>query len=135
MGTEELIDDERFKTNPLRNKNYDALKPLIDEKIKEKTTEEWKKILLDAGVPSGPINNMEMLVKDEQVLARNMIQEVEHPVAGKQHLPGIPIKMDGVSDKIRFPAPVLGQHNEEVLAERLGYSKEEIEKFKEEGVL
>lgn len=135
MGTEELIDDERFKTNPLRNKNYDELKPLIDEKIKEKTTEEWKKILLDAGVPSGPINNMEMLVKDEQVLARNMIQEVEHPVAGKQHLPGIPIKMDGVSDKIRFPAPVLGQHNEEVLAERLGYSKEEIEKFKEEGVL
>jgi CoA:oxalate CoA-transferase len=135
MGTEELIDDERFKTNPLRNKNYDALKPLIDEKIKEKTTEEWKKILLDAGVPSGPINNMEMLVKDEQVLARNMIQEVEHPVAGKQHLPGIPIKMEGVSDKIRFPAPVLGQHNEEVLAERLGYSKEEIEKFKEEGVL
>lgn len=135
MGTEELIDDERFKTNPLRNKNYDELKPLIDEKIKEKPTEEWKKILLDAGVPSGPINNMEMLVKDEQVLARNMIQEVEHPVAGKQHLPGIPIKMDGVSDKIRFPAPVLGQHNEEVLAERLGYSKEEIEKFKEEGVL
>jgi CoA:oxalate CoA-transferase len=135
MGTEELIDDERFKTNPLRNKNYDELKPLIDEKIKEKPTEEWKKILLDAGVPSGPINNMEMLVKDEQVLARNMIQEVEHPVAGKQHLPGIPIKMEGVSDKIRFPAPVLGQHNEEVLAERLGYSKEEIEKFKEEGVL
>ncbi|MBG0764341.1 MAG: CoA transferase, partial [Tissierellales bacterium] len=67
--------------------------------------------------------------------ARNMIQEVEHPVAGKQHLPGIPIKMEGVSDKIRFPAPGLGQHNEEVLAERLGYSKEEIEKFKEEGVL
>jgi len=135
METEELINDERFKTNALRNNNYDELRPLVAEQIKKKTTEEWKETLLVAGVPSGPINNMEMLVKDEQVIARNMIQEVEHPVAGKQNLPGIPIKMDGVSDEIRFPAPVLGQHSEEVLTEKLGYSKEEVEKLKEEGVL
>ncbi|MDW7668003.1 MAG: CoA transferase [Bacillota bacterium] len=135
MGTEELINDERFKTNALRNNNYDEIRPLVAEQIKKKSTEEWKKILLDAGVPSGPINNMEMLVKDDQVLARNMIQVVKHPIAGEQHLPGIPIKMDGVSDEIRFPAPILGQHSEEVLSEKLGYSKEEIEKLKEEGVL
>jgi CoA:oxalate CoA-transferase len=135
IGKEELIGDEKFKTNPLRNKNYDELRPLISEEIIKKTTEEWKKILVDGGVPSGPINNVEMLVKDEHVLARKMIQEVMHPVAGLTHIPGIPIKMNGCDDNIRFPAPVLGQHTESILSRFLGYSKEDVERIREEGVI
>ncbi len=135
MGTEELINDERFKTNPLRNQHYDELRPLVAAEIIKKTTEEWKQLLIDGGVPSGPINTVEMVVKDEQVLARNMIQEVDHPKVGMSSLPGIPVKISGVDDNIRFAAPTLGQHNEKILSEYLGYTKEEIEELKEGGVL
>jgi CoA:oxalate CoA-transferase len=135
LGREELIKDERFVTNPLRNKNYSELRPMIAEEMMKKTTEEWKKILVDGGVPSGPINNVEMIVNDEQIIARNMIQEVEHPVAGKTHIPGIPIKMSGYSDSVRFAAPVLGQHTDKILSEYLNYSEEEIAKLRGEGVV
>ncbi|MBN2285472.1 MAG: CoA transferase [Tissierellales bacterium] len=135
LKKEELISDEKYKTNPLRNKHYEELYPIIAEEIKKKTTEEWKKILVEGGVPSGPINNIEMVVNDEHVIARKMIQEIFHPVAGLTHIPGIPIKMEGCSDDIRFPAPVLGQHTEEILAKYLGYSKNEVNQMREEGII
>ena len=135
IGKEELINDKRFKTNPLRNENYNELKPIIADKIKKKTTKEWNRILVDFGVPCGPINDIGMVVNDEQVNARKMIQEILHPIAGKIKIPGIPIKISGNDDKIRHPAPTLGQHNEEVLIDKLGYSKEEIKKFKEKGII
>lgn len=130
-----LIDDERFRTNALRNENYDALRPIIDLEIRKRSTEEWKNIFNDRGIPNGPINNIEMVVNDEHVLARNMIQNVEHPIAGMTHIPGVPIKISGVSDKIRFPAPTLGQHTEKILIEYLGYSREEIEEMKNNKIL
>lgn len=135
IGREDLIVDERFKTNPLRNTNYDELRPLVAAEMVKKSTEEWKKILIDGGVPSGPINNVEMVVNDEQVLYRNMIQLIDHPTVGKTNLPGIPIKISGVDDNIRFSAPVLGQHNEKILKEYLGYSKEEVENLKKGGII
>jgi len=135
IGKEELIDDERFKTNLNRNENYEELKPIISNEIKKKTTNEWNEILVDKGVPCGPINNIEMVVNDEQVNARNMIQEIVHPTAGKIKIPGIPIKISGNDDKIRFPAPTLGQHNEEILIDKLGYKKEKVEEFKEKGII
>lgn len=135
LNREDLIMDERFKTNPLRNKNYEELRPIIAEEMVKKSTEEWRVILIDGGVPSGPINNVEMVVNDEQVNFRNMIQEIDHPTIGKSKLPGIPIKISGVDDNIRFAAPTLGQHNEKILSEYLGYSKEEVDKLKEGGVL
>lgn len=135
LGKEDLILDDRFKTNPLRNINYDELRPLVAAEMVKKSTEEWKTILIDGGVPSGPINNMEMLVNDEQVLYRNMIQIIDHPTIGKTKLPGIPVKISGVDDNIRFAAPVLGQHSEKILKEYLGYSEEEVGKLKEGGVI
>ncbi|MBU4608975.1 MAG: CoA transferase, partial [Euryarchaeota archaeon] len=135
LGVPELAKDERFVTNPLRNQNYDELRPLIAEQMLKRSTAEWKVALIEAGVPSGPINNVEMVVTDEQVLARNMIQEIDHPTIGKSKLPGIPIKISDVDDNIRFAAPTLGQHNAKILGEYLGYSEEEVEKLKEGGVL
>ena len=131
----DLAMDERFMTNPLRNKNYDYLRPLLAIEIKKKTTDAWQKIFIDGGVPSGPINNMEMVVKDEQVLARNMIQEMIHPVAGLIHLPGIPIKISDCDDNIRFSAPTLGQHTDDILSRYLGYTIDEIEKLRLEDIL
>ncbi|MDP3385924.1 MAG: CoA transferase [Eubacteriales bacterium] len=131
----DLAMDERFMTNPLRNKNYVDLRPLLAIEIKKKTTDEWQRIFIDSGVPSGPINNMEMVVKDEQVIARNMIQEILHPVAGLIHLPGIPIKISDCDDNIRFSAPTLGQHTDAILSRYLGYTNDEIEKLRLEDIL
>jgi CoA:oxalate CoA-transferase len=131
----DMASDERFMTNPLRNKNYDSLRPLLAVEIKKKTTEEWQRIFIESGVPSGPINNVEMVVKDEQVLARNMIQEVLHPVAGLMHLPGIPIKISDCDDNIRFSAPTLGQHTEDILHRYLDYSVDQIKALRDENVI
>jgi CoA:oxalate CoA-transferase len=132
---EEIVDDERFKTNPDRNKNYDELRPIIAEKMLERTTEEWNKILDDVGVPNGPINYVDKVLENEQVNARNMIVEVEHPVAGKLKMPGVAIKLSETPGKILTPAPLLGQHNQELLKEFFGYTEEEVQTLLDEGVL
>lgn len=134
-GLEALIEDERFKTNPLRNKNYEALHPMIAEKVKQKTTDAWMKLLDDAGVPNGPINTIDRVVANEQVLARDMIVEVEHPVAGRLRMPGVPVKLSETPGSIRMPAPVLGQHTVDVLEGLLGLTDEEIEILKAEKVI
>lgn len=131
IGREDLGFDERFATNPLRAKNYDELRPLIASEIVKKNTKEWQVLLDKAGVPSGPINNVEMVVNDPQVNARDMIVEVEHPVAGIIKTPGIPIKMSETPGTIREAAPVLGEDTEEVLKEMNRLSDEEIKHLKE----
>lgn len=135
LGASELIEDERFKTNPLRGENYDEMRPLIAEKFLEKTTDEWYKTLTEAGIPNGPINDIENVVNDPQVLEREMIVDVEHKKAGKTKVPGVPIKMSETQGEVKTPAPLLGEHNEEVLKKYLNLSKEEVEELKEKGII
>lgn len=134
-GLEALIEDPKFAKNPDRNKNYDELRPLIAEKMMGKTTEEWMKILDDNGVPNGPINYIDAVLEDEQVKAREMIVEVEHPIAGKLKMPGVAIKLSETPGAVVSPAPVLGQHTTEILQRFFGYSEAEIEDLYEKGVL
>lgn len=126
MGEEALGLDERFKTNPLRNENYDELRPLIEAGLKKNTVAYWYKVLTEAGVPCGPINNIEMITNDEQVKFREMIVEIEHPKAKTTHLPGAPIKMSRTKGEIKTPAPLLGEHSTEIL-KGLGYSEQDID--------
>lgn len=134
-GLESLVNDERFATNPDRNKNYDALRPLIADRLKLNKTEKWRIIFDDAGVPSGPINSVDQVIKDEQVIAREMIVEVEHPVAGKLLMPGIPIKLSETPGSIKRPAPLLGEHTEEILMEFLNFSSEDVKRLSDNKVL
>lgn len=134
MERNDLIEHELFKTNALRNNNYDTLRPLIAESIKTKTTGQWQEILDNAGVPNGPINSVDKVLEDPQVIARDMIVEVEHPVAGKLKMPGVPIKLSETPGNIRRPAPVLGQHTDEILKELLGLSDEKISELKKENI-
>lgn len=131
----ELIDDERFKTNPLRNQNYDVLRPLIAEPLTHKDTKVWQELLDNGGVPNGPINNIEKVINDPQVNAREMIVEVEHPTAGNLKMPGIPIKMSETPGSIRRPSPLLGEHNYEILNEMLGYDKKKVDELIDEKII
>ncbi len=134
-GLEDIVDDPKFSTNPERNNNYDELRPILAAKLVEKTTEEWSKIFDEAGVPNGPINYVDKVLENEQVLARDMIVEVDHPKAGKLKMPGVAIKMSDTPGGIESPAPLLGQHNRELLKEFFDYSDEKIDQLIAEGVL
>ncbi len=135
MELRELIDDPKFRTNPLRNTNYNTLKPILEATTLKKSTEEWQEILDQAGVPNGPINTIDKVIEDPQVKAREMILEMDHPTAGKLKVPGIPVKLSDTPGKIRCAAPTLGQHTEEILKEYLGYNDDEIENLRKTKVL
>jgi len=135
VGLDRLADDPRFLTNADRVKNFSELEPLINEATRKRASAEWLKLLEEAKVPCGPINDIASVVKDPQVAAREMLVEVLHPVAGALKLPGVPIKLSGTPASIAGPAPLLGQHTEEVLSGMLGMGRGEIEKLKEDGAI
>ena len=134
MESPQLASDPRFTTNALRTSNYEELRPLIASAMITKSTAEWVFILESARVPHGPINSVDKVVADPQVLAREMVVDVEHPVAGLTQLPGIPIKMDVTPGEINLPAPLLGQHTQEILSGLLGYDAEKIARLEEEDI-
>jgi CoA:oxalate CoA-transferase len=135
VGLDRLADDPRFLTNADRVKNFSELEPLINEATRKRASTELLKLLEEAKVPCGPINDIASVIKDPQVAAREMLVEVLHPVAGALKLPGVPIKLSGTPASIAGPAPLLGQHTEEVFSGVLGMGREEIEKLKEEGAI
>ena len=136
MGKPELKTDARFVTAAERVKNYKELEPLVLAWTTSLPTDDVVKQLLDAGCPAAPINTFDRLVKDPHIAgAREMFVEVDHPKAGKMKILGSHIKMSGTNPEIRTPAPLLGQHNEEVYGEMLGLTKEQIEAFRQEGVM
>ncbi|NTW31997.1 MAG: CoA transferase [Bacteroidetes bacterium] len=132
----ELVCHELFLTNKLRTHNLLELTTILDKIFIGKTADEWLDIIDKAGVPCGPINTVDKIIEDKQILSRNMIVEVEDKLAGKIKIAGNPIKMTNVPEKTtRKPAPDIGEHNVEVLSDYLGLTKQDVEKLKEEGVL
>ena len=135
IGKPEWTDDPRFATNELRLKNEVILKTLIEEYTKDKTRWEIAKLLLANDVPSAPVYNVGEAVEDEHVKAREMIVELDQPQYGKVRVAGCPIKFSETPIKTFTPAPLLGQNNEEILTNLLGYTKPQIEELKKEGVI
>jgi CoA:oxalate CoA-transferase len=111
------------------------LKEILDGVFPGKTVAQWLDCLDEAGIPCGPINNIEGLLKDPQILARDMIVEIEHPVAGHLKMPGLPIKLSETPGAVECPAPLLGQHTEEILQELLGLKTEQIQALRSKKVI
>jgi len=131
----EIACDPRYATNPQRNEHYAELRPILAEKFMTKTAEEWQPMFDKAGIPSGPINTVDRVVKNEQVVAREMILEVEHPVAGTTRVPGIPIKLSRTPGEIRMAAPVLGADTEKLLNQYLGLTSDQVAELREKQVI
>jgi crotonobetainyl-CoA:carnitine CoA-transferase CaiB-like acyl-CoA transferase len=134
IGAPELATDARFKTNVDRMKHLDALVPLIGEKLKTRSSAEWLAAFDAEGVPAGPVNKIGDTLNDPQVLARDMVVEVDHPKAGRVKALGNPIKFSATPGEVKRAAPLLGEHTREVL-EGLGYSAAEIDKLHEDGAV
>ncbi len=132
----DLLEKQEFATNALRTQHLSELISELDKTICKKTANEWVKIIDAAGIPCGPINTIDKVMADSQVLARNMVVEVDDNKVGKIKIAGNPIKMSTLVDKIdRQPAPEIGEHNIEVLSSLLGLSVNEIEQLKTDGAL
>lgn len=131
MNLSELIRDSRFITNNDRVSNHAALKEIIEKWSINHTIDELVERLLNLGIPTAPINTIDRVVKDPHIAgAREMFVEVDHPVAGKTTITGNHIKFSDLKAEVRTPAPTLGQHNDEVYSELLGFSKEQLKELK-----
>jgi crotonobetainyl-CoA:carnitine CoA-transferase CaiB-like acyl-CoA transferase len=129
-----LAADERFRTNAGRLKHREALVEILTARLIERTTHEWLVEFDAIGLPSGPVLGVPEAVAHEQALARGMIVETEHPVAGRMRGLGLPIHFSDGCEPSPVPAPLLGQHTVEVLHE-YGFSDERIRALKEEGAV
>ena len=116
LGCEALIDDPRFASKADRVKHNKALVALLQERFLADTTEAWFDKLDAEGIPAGPVRYHDEVFTDPHVLAREMVVEVEHATAGRMQTLGTPIKLSATPGGVRRPAPVLGQHNAEILA-------------------
>jgi len=135
LGLETMMDDERYATNKARAANRATLIAKLQEVFLTKSYEEWETILLPAGIPMGAINTIDQIIEHPQVKAREMLVECEHPVAGKVRMVGPPVKLSETPGAVRKPAPLLGQHTDEVLRERLGLDDGEITRLRSAGAL
>jgi crotonobetainyl-CoA:carnitine CoA-transferase CaiB-like acyl-CoA transferase len=130
----ELLADPRFADNAARMKYRIELAGELAGRLRRAPTDTWLTTLHAAGVPSGPLYDIEQVYADPQVQARNMVVETEHPRMGRVRHIGAPVKLSETPSTVRRPAPLLGQHSREVLAES-GLGAGEIDELLAAGVL
>ena len=135
MGMQEFIHDPRFDVNKKRVINREQLVPILEKKIAARNSDEWLSEFNKVGIACGRVNTMDRVFDHPQIKPRNMVVEVKHPTANKIKLVGIPVKYSETQGSIRLPPPLLGQHTQEILSGPLGYSEEEIDALRQEGVV
>lgn len=136
MKAPELTENPLFLTNPDRVKNNKDLKPIIEEWLKDITIDEAVEMLLGVGIPAAQINTIDRVVSDPHIAgAREMFVDIEHPVAGKMKITGNHIKFSETPVRYERPAPLLGQHNREILSEVLNCSEQEIDRLEADGIM
>ena len=129
------LEDEMFVNNIERVKNHVPLKEILEKWTGDKNIDDIVEYLLDGGIPAAPINTIDRVAKDPHIAqAREMFVDLEHPVAGKMKVTGNQLKFTNNKVQIKTPAPILGQHTQEIFAEMLGIDEKEYKKLGEEGV-
>jgi crotonobetainyl-CoA:carnitine CoA-transferase CaiB-like acyl-CoA transferase len=135
IGAPEWAEDPRFDGNAKRVERRDEIVTLIEERLEHRGRDEWIAAFAAAGLPTGPINTIDQVFQDPQVLHRGMVQEVDHPSAGRVKLAGVPVKFSATPGRIDLPPPLLGQHTDEVLGAVLGLSAGELGALREAGAI
>ncbi len=135
MGLGHIKEDPKFAINKDRVDNRLELQEILDAFFAEKTVGETLDALRSAGVPCGPINNLEQVLNEPQILAREMVVDVDVPVAGPTKVTGVPIKLSETPGAVRTPPPMLGQHTDEVLESVLGMDEAQRKALRENSVV
>ncbi|NLU51376.1 MAG: CoA transferase [Clostridiaceae bacterium] len=135
LGKPELIDDPRFSSMESRKANEEELTEIINHFGSTKTRAELEELMSAAGIPYAPVLSIAEVMASEHIKARNMIIEMDDPrTIGKYKIAGIPLRMSASEASIDTTAPLLGEHNVEVLS-RIGLSEDDVKTLSEKGVL
>jgi crotonobetainyl-CoA:carnitine CoA-transferase CaiB-like acyl-CoA transferase len=135
MGDPDWTHTELFENPASRELHMEDCNRLIELWTQEYTMAEIDQMGVDFDVPLSPVRNVKELVADEQLAYRNFFVEIDHPVTGKLKYPGAPYKLSATPWEIKRRAPLLGEHNEEVYGQILGYNKQQIEKMRQAGII
>ena len=131
----ELLDDERFATFAARSENVGELLNLVRPWLTERTKFEITRLSQAERVFAAPLLTVDEVVNDPHNVARGFFEEVDHPATGPLRYPGAPAKMTETPRPPARPAPMLGQHNDEMYSGRLGYSKIDLVRLREAGII
>ncbi|KAF9584273.1 hypothetical protein BGW38_006999 [Lunasporangiospora selenospora] len=126
-----LSENPLYRMNRDRVTNREALIQILTNRLKSENNAFWLQAMEGKGVPFAPINNIGQTFSHPQVLARDMVQEIEHPTVGKIKVTGTPVKYSHTKPSIRTPPPLLGQHTDHVLQDILQYDDTKIQSLKE----
>jgi crotonobetainyl-CoA:carnitine CoA-transferase CaiB-like acyl-CoA transferase len=128
-GCAALADDERFRSNADRVRHREVLVPILAERMQQRSKQDWLTALEAAQVPCGPINRLDEVFADPQVLSRGMTTAVAHPLSDDLRLVANPIKLSRTPVALRHAPPLLGQHTDEILREA-GLRPDEIDQLR-----
>lgn len=132
IGHEDLLENPHYRTNDLRCQYYkDGLQQLIQNWTKDKTKKELEELFATVGIPCGPVLDMKEAIEQPQIQARQMMIHINHPTIGPMYIQGCPIKLSETPGSVDTPAPLLGQHTQEVL----GLTDDEYKMLQKEGVV
>jgi crotonobetainyl-CoA:carnitine CoA-transferase CaiB-like acyl-CoA transferase len=134
IGQPGLAEAGRYKTNRQRVEKREELIPILREAFGKKTVAEWLGLLKDLKIPAGPINDLAETYSDPQVVHRELVRTLNHPLGGTVPQVTTPIKYSKTGLEYKIPPPLLGQHTDEILAE-LGFHQGEIKAFRDQGVV
>ena len=134
-GLDALGADPRYATNQQRVTAYDEIRPAIGDRLLTRTRAEWIATLGAAGVPCGSVRDVGEVIGDPQLVARDMVQAVEHPDLGTIRVLGVPIKLSDTPGSVRTAPPTLGQHTTAILLDDLGFTDDEVRKMREAGAI
>ena len=126
LARPDLALDSRFATNAQRVERFDELRPLVTATLAPYRLNQAVELLRDAGVPCGAVRSIAEALDDPQIIARAMIEEIDHPAIGPLKLLGLPVKLSATPGGVRLPPPRLGEHTRAVLSGDLGWSAEDI---------
>lgn len=134
IGAEALGEDPRFRTNPDRMAHREALEAELNATFRLRPSAEWLALLEAGGFPAGPVQSIADMHADPHTIARDMVPATDHPVAGRTQSIGLPVKFSETPGAVARPAPLLGQHNAEVLRE-IGVAKDDLDEFAATGAV
>jgi crotonobetainyl-CoA:carnitine CoA-transferase CaiB-like acyl-CoA transferase len=135
MGSPDWTQIELFQNPVTRAEHIDDFNRLMTTWTMEYTAAEIEKLSIEFDVPIAPVRDVKQLVEDEQLAYRNYFVTIDHPAAGTLTYPGAPYKLSATPLKVKRRAPLLGEHNEEVYCRMLGYSKQELVKLRQGGII
>jgi len=134
LGLPDLVTDDRFRTNPDRVRNRDALVEIVSARLREDDTAHWHEQLTAAGVPAAPVADVADVAESEQTAALGLLQPLEHATIPDLRIPALPLSFDRARATYRSAPPAVGEHTAEILA-GAGYTDEEIAALATDGVI